>query len=489
MRALIVLLLLSSAAWAQIRVVARPGKSALVDFRIVFLTGAAYDPPEKPGLANLTATLLSEGSTRELSHKQLVDAMFPMAAAVTSQVDKEMITFYGSTDVQNLERYYTLFRTMLLNPGWREDDLRRVKDQAINYLRVSLRGANEEELAKEVLYQTIFDGRPYGRTNVGSISALEKMTIGDLRRFYELQFTQQNLIIGIGGGYPQGFADRVKKDFEVLPKGAPTSRPMATAKSPGILQAVLVEKPTRSVAISMGTTLDVKRGDPDFPALLVTQSYFGQHRASGGRLYDRMRELRGLNYGDYAYIEYFPRGMFRFEPEPNLARQQQIFQIWIRPVPPETAHFSMRLALFEFDKLIRDGMSQEAFERTRSFLNKNINLLIKTKQAELGYAIDSLYYGIPEYSTYVKSALAKLTVKDVNEAIRRNLRNTDLRIVAVAQNCEDLKKKLSTNPLSTMTYNSPKPEDVVEEDKIIERFRIDIKPESIQIVPVESLFE
>ena len=52
-----------------------------------------------------------------------------------------------------------------------------------------------------------------------------------------------------------------------------------------------------------------------------------------------MRESRGLNYGDYAYIEYFPRGMNRFEPEPNLARHQQIFQIWIRPVEPPNAVF------------------------------------------------------------------------------------------------------------------------------------------------------
>jgi zinc protease len=165
--------------------------------------------------------------------------------------------------------------------------------------------------------------------------------------------------------------DRVKKDFEALPalpKGAPTPREMPRPRSAGSPQALLIEKQTRSVAFSLGTPLDVKRGDPDFLALLVAQSYLGQHRVSGGRLFDRMRDLRGLNYGDYAYIEYFPRGMFRFEPEPNLARQQQIFQIWIRPVPPEAAHFALRLAMFELDKLIREGLTPEAFERTRSFL-------------------------------------------------------------------------------------------------------------------------
>jgi zinc protease len=352
-----------------------------------------------------------------------------------------------------------------------------------------LRDSNEEELAKEALYLSLFAGRPYGHYNLGAVSALQRMTMGDVQRFYESEFTQTRLVIGIGGGYPPGFPDRVRKDFEALPMGAPSPRPAPPAKASGIPQAVLIEKPTRSVAISLGATLDVKRGDPDYPALLVAQSYFGQHRASGGRLYNRMRELRGLNYGDYAYIEYFPQGMYRFEPEPNLARQQQIFQIWIRPVPPAAAHFAIRLALFELDKLIHEGLTPEAFEHTRSFLVKNINLLVKTKQAELGYAIDSLYYGIPDYNSYVKQSLAKLKVKDVNEAIQRRLRTDDIRIVAVAQNCEELKKKLSGNPLSPMTYNSPKPEEVMEEDKIVERWRIDLKPESVQIVPVATMFE
>jgi zinc protease len=483
------LLLFSCVAWAQIRVVSLPSRSPLVDFRIVFLTGSAYDPPDKPGLANLTASLIAGGGTRDLTYKQVVDAMFPMATSLSSQVDNEMTTFHGSTDVHNLEPYYALLRAILLHPGWRDDDLRRIKDRGINFLRVSLREANEEELAKEVLYQTIYAGRPYGHYSAGTVSAIQAVTMGELRRFYESQFTQTSLVIGIGGGYPEGFPDRVKKDFEALPKGAPSPRSMPPPKTTGSPQAVLIEKQTRSVAFSLGTTLDVKRGDPDFPALLVAQSYLGQHRVVGGQLFDRMRNLRGLNYGDYAYIEYFPRGMFRSEPEPNLARQQQIFQIWIRPVPPPVAHFSLRLALFELDKLIREGLTPEAFERTRSFLDKNVNLLIKTKQAELGYAIDSLFYGIPDYNGYIRNGLAKLTVKDVNDTIRRRLRTGDIRIVAVAQDCEELKRKLAGNLISPMKYNSDKPQDVLEEDKIVERWRIALTPESIRILQAATLFE
>jgi zinc protease len=221
----------------------------------------------------------------------------------------------------------------------------------------------------------------------------------------------------------------------------------------------------------------------------VAQSWFGQHRESGGRLYNRMRELRGLNYGDYAYIEYFPRGMFQFEPDPNLARQQQIFQIWVRPVEPPNAGFALRLALSELDRLVKQGMTQADFERTRSFLSKYVNVLTKTKSAELGYAIDSAYYGMPGYNEYLKDALAKLTLADVNRAIKKHLRADRLQIVGVAKDAAQLKAQLTADAPTPIHYNSPKPQDIVDEDKIVEKWPLGLKAPDVSVVPVDAVFE
>jgi zinc protease len=281
----------------------------------------------------------------------------------------------------------------------------------------------------------------------------------------------------------------MKRDFEKLPKGRPASLKLPAPKPVQGIRVTMIEKDTRSVAYSLGFPIEVKRGDPDYPALLLAQSYLGQHRLSGGRLYERLRQVRGLNYGDYAYIEYFPRGMFQFEPDPNLARRQQIFQIWIRPVEPPTAHFALRLALFEFDKFVKEGLSEDAFQRTRTFLAKYVNLLTKTKRAELGYAIDSRYYGISDYNGYLKNSLARLTREDVNRAIRKHLGAAGLNIVVVAKNCEELKKMFLDGAPSPMTYNSPKPPEVLEEDKIVERWKIDLPPDAVRILPVEKVFE
>lgn len=484
-------LLAGTSLWAAggPKMIEMPGRSPLVDFRFVFLTGPASDPADKPGTAALTAAMLADAGTAGMTYRQILDELFPMAASVNYQVDKEMITFSGAAHVDDLDAYYKIFRAMLLEPGWREEDLKRLRDRTVNALRVALRSNNDEELGKEVLYQEIYAGHPYGWHNLGAVGAIGKLTMADLQKFYKANFTQANLIIGLAGGYPKGFAERVRADFAKLPAEAPAAVKLPAPKSIEGVRVTMIEKDTRSVAYSLGFPIDVKRGDPDYAALLLAQSYFGQHRSSGGRLFERMRQIRGLNYGDYAYIEYFPRGMYQFEPDPNLARRQQIFQIWIRPVEPPTAHFALRLALFELDRLVKDGLTQEEFERTRRFLLKNVNLLTKTKAAELGYAIDSRFYGVPEYNAYLKSALAKLTREDVNQAIRKHLRTTNLRIVVVAKNCGDFRKKLLAGEPSPMKYNSPKPPEILDEDKIVERWKIAVAPEAVRIVPVNTIFE
>lgn len=488
MKTMSAMLLLAAAATAQIRTVPLPGKSPIVTFRLVFTTGSACDPVDKPGLADLTARLIAEGGTKDLTYKQVEDALFPMAASMNVQVDKEMTAFIGETHVDNLDAYYKLLRARLLEPGWREDDFQRVKDDAINGIRVGLRN-NDEELGKEVLFSELYSTGTYGHYNGGTISSLQKLTLADVKQFYRMYYTQSNLFLGIAGGYPVKFLEQMKKDFRSLPvKGAfrPRTKPPATITAN---RAIIVEKDTRSVAFSIGFPILTTRATADYPAMLLAASYLGQHRMSGGVLYDVMREKRGLNYGDYAYIERFPLGMYAMEPPQNVARHQQAFEIWIRPVEPPTAKFALRLALYELDKLVKDGIPQDGFERTREFLTKYVNVLTRTKSAELGYAIDSIWYGTPNYVEMIKTAMSKLTRDQVNDYMRTRLGRRHFVVVAVSKNAEELKKSLASDDPSPMTYNSPKPEAILQEDKTIEKFPLDLKPENIKIVPVDSVFE
>lgn len=474
----------------KIASVLQPSKSPIITFRIQFLTGSADDPKGKEGVADLTASMLAQGGTKSLSYEQIVEKFYPMAAGFGSQVDKEMTTFVGQIHKDKFVQYYRLISGMLLNPGFREEDFTRIKQNSIDFLKTNLRESNDEELGKERLYNTIYNGTNYQHHSVGTVSSLEKLTIQDVKDFYKQNYTQSNVVLGLAGGIDKKYADYViPTDFQKLPIGKKSVRKSPQTNLSNGMKIDIVQRETRATAISMGFPIDVKRGHKDFPALALVASYFGQHRSSSSYLYGRIRELRGLNYGDYAYIEYFPRGMFQFEPDANLARQSQIFQMWIRPVEPQNANFTLRAALYEYDKLIKNGIDQKTFDETRAFLMKYVNILTQTKDAELGYALDSRYYGIPNYNEYMKTALSKLTLADVNAAIKKHLTSNKMRVVMVTKDAEGLKKEIIENKPGMISYASPKPADVLAEDKIIGTFPIAVKAADVTITPVDKVFQ
>ncbi|HEX4900804.1 MAG TPA: pitrilysin family protein [Pyrinomonadaceae bacterium] len=466
-----------------------PSRAPLISFRILFMTGAASDPKGKEGVAALTAAMLSQGGSRAMTYEQIVEAMYPIATSFGSQIDKEMTVFQGATHIDNLDKYYGLISQMLLDPGFRQDDFNRLKADSINYLKVSLRESNDEELGKEYLYNLIYAGHPYEHNNMGTVSSLEKLTLADVQAFYKAHYTQANMVLGLVGGYPKNFPDKVKADFAKLPAGTAANANYDDPKLTPGMHIAIVQRETRATAVSLGFPIAVTRADKDWPALALVASYFGQHRSSNSYLYQRLRESRGLNYGDYAYIEYFPRGMFQFMPDPNQGRSSQIFQIWIRPVVPENGHFVLRAALYEYDKLVREGMSKETFEATREFLIKNNNILTQTQDAQLGYALDSRYYNIPDYVSYMREQLTKLTLEDVNNAIRKYLKSDAMRIVMITKDAEGLREAIVANKPSPITYNSPKPKEITDEDKVIETYKINVKPEDVVIVPVSKVFQ
>jgi len=263
---------------------------------------------------------------------------------------------------------------------------------------------------------------------------------------------------------------------------------MVTPCSPRGLEIEIIAKETRATAISLGWPIPVTRNHPDFPALWLARAWLGEHRASNGRLYQRLREIRGMNYGDYAYIEAFPGGMYGFFPAPNLARRAQIFEVWIRPVRPEQAVIALKIALHELEQLSLHGLSSEDFEDTRQYLSKNVFVMTKTQEQQLGYALDSRWYGIGEFTSYMRERLGELTRESVNEVIKRYISADNAFVVAVSGEAEALRTELLSRTFTPITYDAPKPESLLIEDRLIGARQLSVTPDSVRIVPVEDVF-
>jgi zinc protease len=460
----------------------------LVAIRIFFRVGAVDDPRGKEGLASLTADIVGQGGTQTRTYAEVLDALYPLAANIRLYGDKESIVFEGTVHHDNVTAFAALLADQILAPRFAEDDFARNKQNALDYVTKTLRGNADEELGKQALATVMYRGHPYGSPSAGTVKGLTAITLDDVKQFYKKYYTRDRLMVGVGGGYPEGFAEPFAALFQALPAKAPplTKVPAVPKRRTEVL---IVEKEARANAISMGHPLKLTRSDPDFYPLTVAQSYLGEHRTFNGVLMNRLRGLRGLNYGDYAYIENFIQDGWTTFPFPNIPRRQQHFEIWVRPVPPQNTLFALRAALFETDKLIREGIPEDGFEATKTFLANYANLWTQDVSRRLGYAMDGVLYG-KDIIAELQARLPGMKKADVDRAVRKHLSKNNLAIAIVAQNAAEISKKLGSGEATPMTYDTEgTPPEVVAEDKDIEKFRMPVTKSSIKIVPVDKLFE
>ena len=485
-------------------------QSNKVVIKLMFKNGSISDPKGKEGLTFTTANVITQGGTKTLTNQQIQQFIYPMAAAYGSSVDKEVSTFTFEVHKDFLEKFYPIIKGLILTPSFTEQDFKRVISNQSNYVDQVIRASSDEEYSKKALEDLLFRGSNYQHMIQGTIPGVASITLGDVRSHYKNFFTKDNLTIGIAGNYTPVFLARLRADMALLPATVQASVPPAKARTPdGIRVEIIKKSDALGSAIFAGTPLSITRASDDFAALMVANSYLGEHRKSYGLLYDKIRTTRSMNYGDYSYIEWYENGGTNMLPATGVPRSSNYFSLWIRPVQIAEglkkqyaelssinighAHFALRLALREVDFLVKNGMSKENFELTRNFLRSYNKLYIQTPDKQLGFLMDSRFYNRKDYIAEMDTLLAKLTVEDVNRAIRKYWQVDNFFVTVVTDDSEaaPLAKALLENTPSPMSYSNlvkeGLPKAVIAEDEAIENYRLNVK--EVKIVDSKDTFK
>ena len=477
-------------------------KSNKVVVKLMFRNGSSCDPKGKEGLTTLTTSLITEGGTKDMTLPQITDKIYPMAASYSSSADKEVSIFTFEVPRAFLDQFYPILKGLMLTPSFLQDDFDRVKSNQQNYVDQVIRASSDEEYCKKALEDMLFRGTNYQHLTAGTTQGLKSITLEDVKSHYKNFYTRNNLRIGIAGNYTDEFLSRLKADMGALSPVMPTIPEPGKAKMPdGINVEVISKENALGSAIFAGFPIDVTRSKDDFAALMVANSWLGEHRKSYSKLYQKIREARSMNYGDYTYIEWYENGGGNMLPVPGVPRSSNYFSIWIRPVQtakglkgqyPELAditighaHYALRMVLKEMDKLIKDGMSEQDFTLTRDFLRSYMKLYVQSPERQLGFLMDSRFYGRKDYIMEMDKLLAGMTSAKVNAAIRKywQTKNLDIVVVTDKSEAEPLAKSLKENEPSPMSYSntlrSALSKDIFEEDMVVQTYPMPVKTVTI----------
>ena len=510
MKKIILIMLLAGSIFAQEVVELKLPNSNKVVIKLRFQNGSITDPIGKEGLTHFTADLITQGGTEKMSYSEIQDFIYPMAASYYVNVDKEVATFTFQVHMDFLDKFYPVMMDMMLNPAFSESDFQRVKTNQQNYVDQVIRASSDEEYSKKSLEDLLFRGTNYQHMKQGMSESVKSITIDDVKDHYKNYFTSKNLMIGIAGNYSDNFLTKLKNDLQKLSDAKPEIPEPGKAIMPEGLQVEIVQKDNAfGSAIFAGFPLNITRADDEFAALAVANSYLGEHRKSYSKLYQLLRETRSMNYGDYSYIEWYDNGGGNMLPPSGTPRTSNYFSIWIRPVQIAKqlkqqydelkdveighAHFALRMALKEIDRLIQNGLTQEEFETTRDFLISYSKLYAQSPAERLGYLMDSRFYGREDYIAELDNLLRDLTLDDVNNAIKKHWQVENMFVTIITDKSEagPLAASIKENKPSPMSYSNQVkeglPEEVLQQDAEAANFKLNVK--NVEIINSEDTFK
>jgi zinc protease len=460
----------------------------IVSVRFVFHVGSVDDPQGKEGLTALTTTMLTEGGTRSLTSAELNAALFPMAGEIVSDTDKEFTVIAGRVHTERFDRFLSILTETLLAPRLEAKEFERLKTKQLNVIRNRLRGENDEELGKVMLDALLFEGHPYRHAVVGTETGLANITLDDVAAHWKRCFTKARLVVGVAGAVDDALGARILASLGALPEtGAiPTEIPTPPKVTN---QTLIIRRDTQSTAGSFGSAWPLRRDEPDFALLFLGLSFLGEHRQEHGVLFRELRGRRGLNYGTYAYAEHYRQLGGDSIPRPNIARTAQDVTLWLRPVEAQHGVFATRSVLYFLNQALHAPLPVDHFETAKGFLTGATRIWTLTDQTRLGWAIDELIYGTPGFLEGIRAAISTATPETVQRALQKHFDPKALNFVFVTKDVDALRTGLLSPEPSPITYATPKPTEVTDEDKRIERHPLPMVNDRLRVIDAAAVMK
>jgi zinc protease len=268
----------------------------VISIRFSFHGGTTQDPPGKEGAVNLMTGLFDEGAGA-LDSNAFQERLDNAGAEMSFGESPDDV--YGSMRMieDTRDEAFELLRLAISEPRFDAEPFERIRGQIVTGIRA--RASEPETVAAEKWNAALFATHPYARNERGTEKTLAAVTPADIKALHARLFARDNLVIGVVGAIDAATL-KAKLDlvFGALPQKTDLA-PVADIK-PKLGQTVTVEYDLPQTNIQMAFP-GVNRADPDFFA-----AHLMNHILGGGtftsRLYNEVREKRGLAYGADSYI-------------------------------------------------------------------------------------------------------------------------------------------------------------------------------------------
>jgi zinc protease len=267
----------------------------LVSARVMIRSGSEEDPAGLAGLAQLTASLLTQGTATRTA-EQIARGVENLGASLQAQAGWDSSSVEVTVMSPNFEKAMGFVSDVAINPAFRNDDIERLRQQAIDLLQVSL--TDPGSLARFVAARVVFGDLPYGHATEGTPESLAAINREQIAAFHKRHFRPENATLVVAGDIkPEAAFAIAQKAFAPWKQmsGARVILQAAGSKEPPKPRVLVVDMPDAGQAAVVVARRGLKRVDPLYYSAIVTNSVLGGGYSA--RLNQEIRIKRGLSYG------------------------------------------------------------------------------------------------------------------------------------------------------------------------------------------------
>lgn len=411
----------------------------LIAVEAVVRGGARLDPPDRAGVASITAEMLTRGAG-ERDAFEFVEAVEGAGGSLDAASHSEAILLHSQFLARDRALMLELLADALQRPRFDPDELEGVRERRIEFIKAA-KDSEPQSLIGSYGRALLFHAHPFGQPISGSERSLAEITPADLERYHREHIGADRLTLVFGGDFdPRELRTEVARAFGGWRLAAAPLPPLAAPARVHGRRVLLVDAPGSAQTYFWIGNTGVARGYAHRAALEITNTAFGG--SFGSMLMQALRIKSGLTYSAGSS---FRRGSVPAE-----------FAISSFTEVQSTSR-ALEIALETLDRLKHQGADARALDSARSYIQGQYPLNFETAADWAGALADLDLHGLPEsYIDDFSSALDRVDAVQSRQVIDEAFPNSrDVDIVLIGDAARIRTEARAFGPLTERALAAP----------------------------------
>ena len=393
----------------------------LVSYRLAFRVGGAFDPREIPGLTDLLAGLLPEGTESKTS-REIADEVARIGASLSAGANSDYTIVAASALAQFNDPIMGLMAEVILEPSFPENEVELAKQNTKESLRQQR--AQPSFLASEMVSRVMFGDHPYAVV-APTPESIDRVSRDQFVRFHRAKLVPNNgVFIVVGDVRYDEILNRIESLFSTWQRGEDVvanfpAPPVRTKRT-----AYLVDRPGSAQSNIVIANSGIIRTSPDYFPLLLMHTVLGANASS--RLFMNLREDKGYTYGAYSNLD--------------ARRTAGTFRAMAEVRTPVTGD-SLKEFFYELDRIRNERVSDKEIADAKSYLTGVFPIRLETQEGLTDQLVQIKMLNLPDdYLQNYRNRVNAVTGEEIQRVAQKYVKTDAAALIVVGDGASVLEQ-------------------------------------------------